>query len=622
MKRIVLFAVGLAAARCVTAQPAGWVAISVSEYGALRAKAFPAEAEPAQPPLDVALTRVDYDLRVNGDLATGQALLTLDVFKDGWVRVPVPSGMLVREAKLAGGAASIIPAPTKEDRQMVAILSHAGRSTLTLDMAAPVATSGGFATVTLPPTKSGIERAVLTLPKQDVDLTLTGGILTERAEAAGEMKWQAHGDGLRPLVFTWRRKVEERRVELPLRFKGTVTELVGLGEDSSSINAEVSVEVIQGAAQQVRALVPAAVEVNQVLGASVADWEAKTGVLTVRFLEPVEKAVQFVVAGEVRLPREGEIEAPLVRLPDAERETGGVAVETLGAGEIKGRKVEGLERADAEELGQTIANRQSPSLAAFRFRGGAATAARSLTVNVVRYAQQAMLTANVEEARYRALMSQEGKALVQARYAVRNSHRNFVKIALPAGAAVWSASLQGRPVRPGQAEDGGLLFPLSKAQAGEDAPAFAIEILFLARGDAWSDKGQATLALPSLDMPVSRTGVQVYHSPLFRVATEPGAFREEEYEGPVAAALKSVAVQTVEAPRFEAKRDASQAANTQALVNEFLSNTRARKPAVTLPANLTFPAVGPSLYLVSELTAENQVPSIVLSYQRQKKGGL
>ena len=69
-----------------------------------------------------------------------------------------------------------------------------------------------------------------------------------------------------------------------------------------------------------------------------------------------------------------------------------------------------------------------------RARSGQAGATRSLSVNVARYDQQAVLMANVEEARYQVLMSADGKELVQARYAVRNNQRNFVKVTLPAGA--------------------------------------------------------------------------------------------------------------------------------------------------------------------------------------------
>src|SRR5262249_36880506 len=80
----------------------GWVVIGLDEYKTLRAKAYPPEREPEPPPVEAPLSRVEYDLRVNGEFASGHANLTIDVLKDGWVRVPIPAGLLVREAKLDG----------------------------------------------------------------------------------------------------------------------------------------------------------------------------------------------------------------------------------------------------------------------------------------------------------------------------------------------------------------------------------------------------------------------------------------------------------------------------------------------------------------------------------------
>jgi hypothetical protein len=349
-----------------------------------------------------------------------------------------------------------------------------------------------------------------------------------------------------------------------------------------------------------------------------------------------------VITGETRSPREGEIGIPLLRLLNAERETGGVAVEVLGAGEIKDIKTEGLESADATDLGEMVANRQSPSLAAFRFRTGEKIA-RSLNVNIARYTPQAVLMANVEEARYQVLVSSEGKTFVQARYAVRNNQRNFLKITLPAGATLWSASLAGRAVRPGQAPDGGVLLPLDKARAGEEAPPFAVEVVYLVRGSAWNDKGQFPLALPALDLPISRTGLLLYHPPLFKVTAEPGAFRSAPYENPVSAALALPSASTgfsagvaggiappppplaTPQPYDSDLKDESKLkrpqSETEALLDKFRADSLAGKRAGILPIRVDFPAFGPSLFLVSELTGDNQAPSAVLSFQRDKKAG-
>jgi hypothetical protein len=606
----------------------GWVVIPVSEYQALHAKAYPVDQEPEASPVQATVTRVDYDLQIRGDVAKGRVSLTVDVLKDGWVRVPIPSGLLVREARLDNKLVSLVPTSGKGGGQLTAVLSHSGRSVLWLDIALPVSSSAGTESIALPPADSGVTRASVQLLRHGVDVQVSGGLLSEQSDTAEESKWVAYGQGNAPLTFSWRRKTEDHRATQPLRLRGSLIELVSLGEDSTSIYAEVNLEVVQGAAADVRIQLPEKVTVNQVLGATVADWEMKSGELSVKFLEPIEQSSRFVINGESRLPRDGEIEMPLLHLLNTEKDTGGIAVEVLGAGEIRDFKSHGMEEADASDLGETVASRQSPSLAAFRFRAGEAAANRSLTVNVARYTQQAVLMANVEEARYQVLMSKEGKSLIQARYAVRNNQRNFVKITLPPGAVVWSAALGGKPVRPGQSPDGSLLLPLEKARGGEDTPAFVVEVLYLSRGAAWEDKGRVRLALPALDLPISRTGLLLYYPPLFHISAEPGAFRTETYANPTSEAFNlpppPPPIPPLAMPQKAAESDLKQFREdeaTQALVDKFRAKSKEGKVAGILPIGISFPAFGPSIYLISELTGENQAPAAELTYQREKKQG-
>lgn len=620
----------------------GWVVIPVEEYRVLRAKAYPVEHDPEPPPLDATLSRVDYDLTVLGDLASGRARLTVDVLKDGWVRVPVPAGLLVREARLEGKPVSLVPAAQgKGGAHLAALLSHAGRFELLLDVDVPVTSSAGDECLSLPSTDSGVTRAAVVLPRQGIELRVVGGLLSEKSEFDKNTRWLAYANGNEALAFTWRKKTEDHHVELPLRLRGSLTQLTSLGEDSTAVYAEANFEIVQGAAREVRIEIPDKITINQVSGAMVADWQVKNGELGVTFLEPVEHSARFVVVGEASLPKDGVIDVPLLRLINTERETGGVAVEILGAGEIKDEKAEGLEDADATDLGGMIANRQSPALVAFRARSGTAGAARSLSVNVARYDQQAVLMANVEEARYQVLMSADGKELVQARYAIRNNQRSFVKITLPSGATVWSVSLAGEPVRPGQSPDGSLLLPLEKSRGGEDAPAFAVEILYLTKAASWADKGHEKVTLPALDLPISRTGLLLYYPPLFKISAEPGTFHAQEYTSPVSAALGPAsigaagAIELGNAPlagrefdrlqnyaKLHANDDKEKKDATQALLDSFKAKSVSGKVTGVLPVNVSFPAFGPSIFLVSELTSENQFPSAELSFQRDKKRGV
>jgi hypothetical protein len=550
------------------------------------------------------------------------------------------------------------------------VLSHPGRSTLALDVALPISANAGEESISLPPSASGVTRATLELPRQGVDIHLTGGLLSDRSETQTTIRWVVYATGNSPLTFSWKRKTEDHRGELSLRLRGNLTQILGLAEDSASLSAEVTLEIAQGLAREVKLQVPPQITINQVLGASVADWESKSGELTITFLEPVDQAARFVITAETRLPRDGRIEIPLLKLLNAERISGGAAVEILGAGEIKDVKTQGFENADASDLGELVANRQSPSLAAFRLRAGDANQPRTLTVNVARYDQQAVLLANIEEARYRVLLSKEGKTLVQARYAVRNNQRNFVKIALPAGATPWSAALSGQPVRPGQAPDGSLLLPLEKSKAGagaaDDPPEFTVEIVYFTPGTSWTDKGKARIPLPAVDLSISRTGLEVYYPPLFRVTSDPGIFHMEAFAAPACPVLSAssdfrrldsfgrltpgaaggsvngiglgAAAATVmpgEVPppppppdtsglptggrSVAALQTYSQDA-TKTLVDKYRSSTAVGRATGVLPLSVNFPAFGPSVYLVSELTSENQSPTAELNYQHDKKG--
>jgi len=244
-----------------------------------------------------------------------------------------------------------------------------------------------------------------------------------------------------------------------------------------------------------------------------------------------------------------------------------------------------------------------------------------------------VLLANVEEARYRVLLSNDGKSLVQARYAIRNNQRNFVKIALPAGATVWSAALSGKPVKPGQAPDGSLLVPLEKARGGEEAPEFVVEIVYFTRGVKWEEKGNFAVTLPALDLPLSRTGLLVYYPPLFKVSAEPGIFRTETYQNPSSGAFTietavgsggpvggTISVNGLPPESGQARRQQKDD-DTKALADKFFAKSQGARSKGILPIKVSFPAFGPSLFLVAELTSASQVSTLSLSYQRGKRGG-
>jgi hypothetical protein len=598
--------------------PDGWVVLPVAEYRALRDRAHPRDAPPAPPPVAATLSRIDYDLRIAGDVAVGEVALTVDVLGDGGVRLPVPPGIRVRDARLDGRPVALVDAATPPGGRDV-LLGRRGRSRVTLDVAVPVAAQGATQTLTLPASPAAVARLAVALTSggpagSTPSVTVQGGIL-----ARGDGPVIAYGRPRQPLALTWGRRREDARTGRPLRLRGRVTELVALAEDAAQATAHVEVEVVQGAADTVAIALPEGFVVNEVSGPLVADWESKGGVLTVSFLAPLEAATQLVVTGEGKAPRAGAVRVPLLRLPAAERETGGVAVEVLGAGELQVQDARGLDPADPAELGSLVAARDSPALTALRLRPQDGRAPRELVVGVTRFTPQATLVANVEEARYRALLTEDGKALVQARYAVRNNRRGFLALTLPPGGVLWSAVVAGRRVRPGGAADGTVLLPLAGAPSGDDAPAFPVEDVVLLRGEAGGDRGRAHLVLPAVDVPVSRTGLTIHHSPRFRVDVPAGPFRPEALEPPSSPALRTAGVPDDAEAAAGAKDAPAVGADVQGLLERYQKESRLVARAGITPVAVPFPAMGPALFLAAELSDAGRAGVVDLDYRRREK---
>jgi hypothetical protein len=628
-------ALGASTVRAQSAQTDGWVVLSLDEYRALRARAFPAPPAPTPPPVDAALTRVDYDLRANGDTVTGEARLTVDVFKQGWVSIQAPAGVLVRSARLNGRPTALVAGTPPR-----VLISSAGRATLTLDIVVPITTSAGTESMTLPSTGSAVSSVRLTIPRTSVELAGSGGIVTEQAETARETRWNVYGSPGRPVSFTWKRKTEDRRATMPLRLDARLTSLVVLGEESSSITTGVRTDVKQGSVREIALAVPAGVTINQVTGATVADWNQQGNGLTVSFLEPLTGTAAIVVIAETRTPRDGVVTIPMLRMPSAEQEFGGVAVDVAGTGEIGERRPIGLEPSDPAILGDVISGRDTPSMAAFKFKTGGGSTTRALSLDVSRYTPAEVLIANIEEARYEAMIGEDGRTLVRARYAVRNNQRSFLAVTLPADAVLWSAALAGRTVRPGVSPTGSLLLPLQKTRAGQSPSTVAVEIVYLVRTSEWAERGTSTLTLAAVDLPVSRTGLTVRYSPRFALELRPGVFRPEADSGPWTVALRSdeevkilassqahvagsaapsppppLALPAPASPDAEIRVDAGRALTTSPLLDRLKSDA-GRAVAGILPVGVHVPVFGSTMFAAAELTEEGRAPAIAFDYRR------
>ena len=159
-----------------------------------------------------------------------------------------------------------------------------------------------------------------------------------------------------------------------------------------------------------------------------------------------------------------------------------------------------------------------------------------------------------------------------------------------------------------------------------------VELTYIQRHGPWSDTGRATLALPSVDLPVSRTGVVLHYSPRFSIKPEPGPFRIADDTGPFTEALRrdglipygGVGGGTAAGIGRPGAAGAAPAPAPPPLraVDELVTQYRkdtAGSVIGPLPVQVPFPDFGSSVFFVSELTAESQAPSLDFSYKRESR---
>ena len=102
--------------------------------------------------------------------------------------------------------------------------------------------------------------------------------------------------------------------------------------------------------------------------------------------------------------------------------------------------------------------------------------------------------------------------MTEATFAVRNNGREFLEVALPKGAEVWSAFVEGRAVRP-SVRDGKLLFSLERS--GTDDAAIQVQVTYVSSQKFPSRSGRIALESPAVDVPLKNARWELYLPPDF-----------------------------------------------------------------------------------------------------------
>ena len=146
-----------------------------------------------------------------------------------------------------------------------------------------------------------------------------------------------------------------------------------------------------------------------------------------------------------------QTDVPLITVTGVEVEHGRIAVEALTAVEVQAQQTEQLSLLDINDLPQQLVLKTTnPILLAYKY---VHTEAPRLTLRMVRHQEIEVQLAAIENAHYQSLITRDGLVVTTARFIVRNSRRQFLRLDLPPQSQIWSVFVDGKSEKPAHASD-------------------------------------------------------------------------------------------------------------------------------------------------------------------------
>jgi hypothetical protein len=584
----------------------GTVTISLADYDRLLDRAATRPGPPVPAPARAVVARAELALRVDDAIARGVITLQGDVLHHGPTAVPILAGGTILDARAGGQMVPIVV----DQKGYQAILPGGGPFPLSITWAAPVTSEPGRAWVQLPAIGAGSVRATIDTPGENPDVRIDAGLITSRTSAAGRGLVDAILHPAAPGRVSWSsREAPAAAPVRALRLLSDVKTLVTMSEGEVRLASLFDVTVVQGTTPTLHVRVPDGFEVLSVSGSTIDTRSAGPGRVELTVTDTERRRHQFLVALErstADRPAAGDIALPWIA--EAQRESGEMAVEAVGALELGVAERASLTRIDAAELTPTLKSlAREPILAAYRYQRRT-TEPMLLTLSATRFPDARVLTAAAERAVATTLVTREGRALTEVTLTVRNQAHTFLKVGLPQGAEILSAEVAGQPVKPVHGSDG-LRVPLLRSGLDTRA-AYVVSFVYLHAPAPLGRKGQARLVLARLDVPVGWLEWEVFmpehlvasgfEGPVFGialVAPELDARRGAGTDVAVGAVAETVTVEAVPAHRelvVPAPQASTNVLNLQ------------RRAAGVLPVRIDVPRAGRSHMFVRPLIVDDE----------------
>ncbi|HTX20485.1 MAG TPA: hypothetical protein VMD27_01300 [Candidatus Aquilonibacter sp.] len=279
-----------------------------------------------------------------------------------------------------------------------------------------------------------------------------------------------------------------------------------LADSLASGRALVRYDIANAPVKELRVRVPENFQNVEITGPNIRSREQTGDVWRVTLQNPTSGIYTLAITWDQPILDTNAMEIAGVSAVGVERETGLLAISAKAPLQIGEAGATDLQRVDTGDFPDWAGSPDPATALAYRYvRPG-----YKLALSVRRLNEAQVLETIVDDARFTSVVAADGQMMTEMSLSVRDNGRQFLEIALPGDASVWSAFVAGQPVRP-SVRDGKILLPIETYAV--DGGAVSVDLTYVGTNYFPRGQGQIGFVSPTFDAPLKNARWELYLPP-------------------------------------------------------------------------------------------------------------
>ncbi|MCX6565935.1 MAG: hypothetical protein NTW38_05855 [Candidatus Aminicenantes bacterium] len=481
------------------------------------------------PPADYLLTQAVYTGKIAAGSVQIHASMSLEVFERParqYTKVPLfPLPVALKEALVDGARALMI---LENGRHTLAV-SQTGKHRVEIDFSLKMPADQSPIVVAFPIPQTAVTRFEIDLPGSGLAVDVDGAQQLEIIPRGNLTRVEAFLTPTENIRLSWRKKPSEAK-RGPAKIYADTVNLLTVEDDALRVGADITLSILQNTVSSVTVGVPAGWRVLDVKGSGIEDWRETTirgaAYLDIRFESPREGRFFFSLSAEKPLAGPaGTVDFSGFPVVEAAREKGFIGIQLKSASEVTPAGNEGLDRIDVSELPAELIDRSpKPLLLGYKYLRHPF----ALNLEVQKHEELPVISTVADSASGVTLFTEDGKIVHRVIYSIRNTSKQFLELALPKSAQVWSVFVGGEPVKP-RSNGSRILIPLNRSVRGADGlAAFDVEVIYFEKAKSFTGLGRGGSSFPVPDIIISQMLWSVYLPDEYKIVGFGGTVEKEK----------------------------------------------------------------------------------------------